>query len=141
MAAQNLYQELRDILKEFKDFLNSDKFNVIKTAINSLAAMIPQINELITKLVELMDKLKTEINNLNVNNIPGLSDVSSFTEKIKSFLSAAEKLLPNESDTIADVLSVADVVTGLPSLEQLKTEILGLISDVTAKLNELKSSS
>lgn len=140
MAANNLYQELRDVLQEFKDFLNSDKFNVIKAAINTLTELIPQLNELITKLVELMGKLKAEIEKLDVNNIQGLSDVSSFTGKIKTFLSAAGKLLPNESDTIADVLSVADVVTGLPSLDQLKTEILGLIDDVTAKLNQLKSS-
>lgn len=138
MAANNLYQELRDILKDFKDFLAS-KIDIIAPAIKALADLIPKINELITKLIDLMGKLKTEIKNLDVGNISGLSDVSSFTEKIKSFLTAAEKLLPNESGTIKDVLSVADVVTGLPSLDQVKAEILGLIDDIVTDLNKLKA--
>ena len=86
-----------------------------------------------------MNDLKTEINNLDVSAIPGLEEVSSFTTKIGSFLDAAESLLPDQQSTINEVRSVANVVTGLPSLDEVKTEILTLIDAIIAHLNSLKA--
>ncbi len=104
-----------------------------------MASLIPQITELIDKLVDLMNKLKTEIQNLDVSSIPGLDEVSEFTTKVKAFLDSAKNLLPDEADTIDDVLSVADVITGLPSLDEVKTEILSLLDAIVAHLNSLKA--
>ena len=138
MAADNLFQELKDVLQDFKDFLDAN-VPIIKPAIQALASLIPQITELIDKLVDLMNKLKTEIQNLDVSSIPGLSEVSEFTTKVKAFLEAAKNLLPDEAATIDDVLSVADVVTGLPSLDEVKTEILTLLDAIVVHLNSLKA--
>ncbi len=138
MAADNLFQELKDVLQDFKDFLDAN-VPTIKPAIQALASLIPQINELIDKLIDLMNKLKTEVQNLDVSAIPGLAEASEFTTKVKAFLEAAKNLLPDEADTIDDVLGVADVVTGLPSLDEVKTEILALIDAIVAHLNSLKS--
>jgi hypothetical protein len=138
MAEKNLFEELKDVLQDFKDFLDAN-VATIKPAINALAGLIPQINELIDLLISLLDKLKTEIENLDVSSIPGLEEVSSFTSKIRAFLEAAKNLLPEESATIDQVLSVADVVTGLPSLEEVKAEILSLIAAIRAHLVSLKA--
>lgn len=138
MAETNLYEELKNILQEFKDFLDQN-VGTIKPAINALAALIPQINELINSLIDLIGKLKTEIENLDVSNIPGLSEVSSFTDSVKRLLETSRDLLPDEGDTIDDILGIANVVTGLPSLEDLKGEIVALITAITAHLNSLKS--
>ncbi|HEY9640154.1 MAG TPA: hypothetical protein V6C57_06700 [Coleofasciculaceae cyanobacterium] len=138
MPAGNLYQELKDVLQDFKSFLDTN-VPTIKPAIQALSSLIPQVTELIDKLTDLMGKLKTEIQNLNVNGIPGLAEASTFTQKITAFLGTAKTLLPNEADAIDEVLSVANVVTGLPSLDQLKGEILGLIDAIVAHLNSLKS--
>lgn len=138
MAAQNLFQELKEVLEDFKKFLD-DNVATIKPAVQALAGLIPQINELITKLVDLMGKLKAEIQKLDVSAIPGLAEASEFTTKIKAFLTAAKNLLPDEADTIDDVLGVADVVTGLPSLDEVKAEILSLIDAIVGHLNSLKS--
>ena len=138
MSETNLFQELKDVLTEFKEFLD-EKVPIIKPAINALASMIPQINELIDKLVDLMNQLKTEIQNLDVGSIPGLSEVSEFTGKVTSLLDTAENLVPDLATTIGEVRSVASVVTSLPSLDQVKTEILGLIDAIVTHLNSLKS--
>jgi ABC-type transporter Mla subunit MlaD len=138
MAEQNLFQELKDILQDFKDFLD-ENVPVIKPAIQALASLIPQVTELIDKLIELMNKLKAEVEKLDVAGIPGLSEASEFTDKVKSFLTAAKNLLPDESDTIDEVLGVADVVTGLPSLDEVKAEITTLIDAIVAHLNSLKA--
>ncbi|MFH7025258.1 MAG: hypothetical protein ACHBN1_07615 [Heteroscytonema crispum UTEX LB 1556] len=138
MAAKNLYQELKDALQDFKTFLDENVAK-IKLAIQALNSLIPQIAELLDKLIDLMGKLKAEIQKLDPNSIPGLGEVSSFTTKIKAFLTSAKSLLPNEAGTIDDVLSVADVVSGLPSLNDVKAEILTLIDEITTKLQELKS--
>lgn len=138
MAGSNIYQDLKDVLQDFKEFLDTN-VPTIKPAINALASLIPQITELLDKLIELMGKLKTEIQNLDVSGIPGLAEASEFTNKIKSFLEATKNLLPDEADEIDAVLGIADVVTGLPSLDDVKGDILGLIDAIVAHLNNLKS--
>ena len=65
--------------------------------------------------------------------------VSTFTTSTKALLETTKKLLPNEAGTINDIIAAADVVTGLPSVDQLKTELLSLIDAIVAHLNTLKS--
>lgn len=137
MPAQNLYQELKDVLQDFKTFLDTN-VPTIKPAIQALASLIPQITDLINKLIDLMNKLKTEIQNLNVSGIPGLAQASTFTEKVKAFLEASKNLLPDEADTIDEVLGVANVVAGLPSLDAVKADIISLIDAIIGHLNSLK---
>lgn len=137
-APTNLFQELKDVLQEFKSFLDTN-VPVIKPAMQALSGIIPQITELIDKLVELMGKLKAEIQRLDVGNIPGLSQASQFTQQVTSFLEAARTLLPNETSSINEVMEVASVVGSLPSLDQLKSEILQLVDAITAHLNSLKA--
>jgi phage-related protein len=138
MPEQNLYQELKDALQEFKDFLDTN-VPVIKPAIQALSSMIPQINELIDKLISLMGDLRNEINNLNVGAIPGLDKVSQFTASVKTLLETSKNLLPGEADTIDDVLAVVNVVSGLPTLDTVKADILALIDQIVGHLNTLKS--
>ena len=141
MAAQNLFEELKTVLNDFKSFLHdNDNVNTIKTAVQALAALVPQINELITKLIDLMGKLKAEIQKLDISAVPELAAASQFTTKVKAFLTAAKNLLPDEAATIDDVLGVADVVSGLSGLsDQVKGEILSLIDEIITDLNSLKS--
>ena len=139
MAESNLFEDLRDVLQDFKDFLD-ENVPVIKPAIDALRTIIPdQIDDLLDKLLELMNKLKTEIQNLDVSAIPGLSEASEFMTRIKSFLEAAKNLLPDETEAIDDVLGVADVVAGLPSLDDIKAEILALMDAIIGHLNSLKA--
>jgi ABC-type transporter Mla subunit MlaD len=138
MAAPNLFQELKDVLQEFKDFLDAN-VPTIKPAIQALASLIPQIVELLDLLVNLLNQVKTEVQNLDVAAIPGLAEVSEFTGKITGLVEAARALLPDELDDEVDqVLEVAGVVTSLPSLDEVKGEIVALIDAVNAHLNSLK---
>lgn len=139
MAADNLFEELKDVLQDFKDFLD-ENVSVIQPAMAALKAIIPdQIDDLLSKLIDLINKLKTEIQNLDVSTIPGLEEASDFTDKIKSFLAAAKNLLPDDTAEIDEVLAVADVVTGLPSLDDIKAEIITLLDAIIGHLNTLNS--
>src|SRR5512145_2076542 len=134
----SLFEDLKTALQEFKDFLDQN-VNTIKPAIAALKSLVPQITELLDKLVALMGKLKTEIQNLNVNAIPGLAEASEFTNKMTGFLNAMKTVLPDEAGEIDSVLEVAGLVTGLPSLDSVKAEILSLIDAITGHLNTLKT--
>jgi phage-related protein len=136
--ATNLYQELKDLLTEFKTFLDTN-VNTIKPVVQALAALVPQINQLIDLLIGLMGKLKTEISQLNVGAIPDLAKVTEFTDKVKALLQATKSLLPNEAADIDTVLGAADVVGGLPSLDNVKAEIISLIDEIVTLLGSLKS--
>ncbi|HEX2028738.1 MAG TPA: hypothetical protein VHF25_12160 [Nitriliruptorales bacterium] len=138
MAEPNLFEELKDVLQDFKQFLD-DNVPTIKPAINAIASLVPQINELIDLLIGLMNNLKTEIQNLDVSAIPGLDEVSEFTGKIDDLLEAAAKLLPDQADAIEQISDVADVVTALPSLEAVKGEIISLIDAIVGHLTSLQS--
>jgi hypothetical protein len=138
MAGENLYQELKDVLQDFKTFLD-DNVPTIKPAILALASLIPEIVDLIDLLIDLMGDIKTEIENLDVSDIPALSQVSEFTEKISNFLDASADLLPDDADgTVEDIRSAISVVGGLPSLDEVKQDILDLIGDIVTHLNSLK---
>jgi len=137
MAENNLFQELNDILQEFKTFLDQN-VPTIKPAIQAIASLVPQVTDLIDKLVDLMQKLKAEIEKLDTSAIPGLSEATEFVDKVKGFLGAAKNLLPDEADTIDDVLGVADVVGSLSGLDEVKQQILDCIDAIVAHLNSLK---
>ena len=139
MAEKTLYEELKDVLQDFKDFLD-ENVSLIRPAIQALAGMIPQLNELIDLLVELMGDIRTEIENLDVSAIENLDKVSSFTEKIGSFLDASSDLLPDDAEgTVTQIREVVSVVGGLPTLDQVKQEILDLIDAIVVHLNSLKA--
>jgi phage-related protein len=137
MAEPNLFEQLKEVLAEFKSFLD-DNVATIKPAIQAIAALVPQITELIDLLVDLLAKLKTELQNLDVGAIPGLGEVAEFTAMIPTFLEAAKKILPSEASSIDSIADVASVVTGLPSVDAVKAELISLIDAVTAHLNSLK---
>jgi hypothetical protein len=138
MNGTNLFQELKDVLQDFTDFLD-ENVATIRPAINALAGLIPQINDLLNLLIGLMNSLRTEIENLDVSGIPGLEEVSMFTTRIRAFLEAARSLLPDQAGTIDEVLSVADVVTSLPSLDEVRAEILALITAIIGHLESLRA--
>ncbi|MGH9940554.1 MAG: hypothetical protein ACREAM_30290 [Blastocatellia bacterium] len=139
MPAPNLFEELKEALTKFKTFLDQN-VNTIKPAVQALKAIFPQITDLINQLIELMGKLKTEIDKLNVGSLgEHLGKVTEFSTGVKNLLEAAKGLLPNEADTINTVLEAANVVSSLPSLDQIKNEIKALIDSIIANLNQLKS--
>ncbi|WP_020392166.1 hypothetical protein [Kribbella catacumbae] len=138
MAEENLFEQLKAVLADFKSFLDAN-VPTIKPAIQAIASLVPQVNDLLDLLVELLNKLKTELENLDVSTIPGLAEVAAFTGKIPALLDAAKKLLPNETASIESIADVADVVTGLPSVDAVKAEILTLIAGIVAHLNSLKA--
>lgn len=138
MASNNLYQDLKIALEQFKAFLD-ENVGVIKPAIRQLQQLVPQLTSLLDRLIQLMGQLQTEIRNLNVNAIPGLDKVAQFTESVKTLLTTAENLLPAQKPQIDEVLAVVNVVAGLPTLDAVKQDILDLLTHITGKLNELKA--
>ncbi len=138
MADQSLFEQLKEVLADFKTFLDGN-VPTIKPAIQAIASLIPQVTDLIDLLADLVGKLKTEISNLDVSNIPGLAEVAELTGKIPALLDAAKKLLPNETASIEAIADVADVVTGLPSIEAVQAEIISLLDAIAAHLVSLKA--
>jgi hypothetical protein len=138
VATTNLFDDLKKSLQDLKDFLAAKKA-VIKPAISALKGLGLPIGDLLSQLITLLGKLKTEISNLDVSQVPGLADVSTFTGSVRSMLEAAKKLLPDESGDIDQVLGIADVVTSLPSLDQLKQEIIDLITAIVTDLQDLNA--
>jgi len=137
MPAQNLYQDLKTALEELKKFLDTNTAT-IKPAIQQIAALVPEVTEVITKLISLLEQLKNEIQNLNVSAIQHLDKVAQFTGNVKTVLQTSRSLLPAQAGAIDQVLNVVDVVGGLPSLDAVKADIIGLITSIIGNLNTLK---
>lgn len=137
-SSPNLFQELHDALTQFKQFIESNQ-GTLKTAVTGLKSIVPQVGDLMTKLIALMGQLKDAVNNLNVGAIPGLDTISQFTTAATSLLQSAEALLPQQKSAIDEVLSVANVVTGLPSLDAIKQEILDLLTAIVTDLQTINS--
>ncbi len=140
MPVQNLFDDLKKALSDFKTFLD-DKKTVIKPAIAPLNQLTGgRVTELLDKLIELLNKLKEEVTKLDPAQIPGLADVTTFTQSVKTLLETSKNLLPDQTSTINDVLSVVDVVGGLQGLTtQVKQEVLDLLQAIIGDLQFLKS--
>ena len=138
MAQQNLFEQLKSNLEVFNTFLD-DNVSVIKPAVQALDSLVPQITDLISSLADLLNSLKTEIQNLDVGAIANLDKVSQFTGNVTNILQTSTDLLPNLGSEIESVLSIANVVSGLPSLDEIKTEIIGLLDAIIVHINSLKS--
>ncbi len=137
--ADNLFEDLKEVLQDFKDFLD-EKVPIIQPAITALRSIIPdQIDDLLDKLIELMNKLKAEVQKLDVSAIPGLGEAAEFTSKIKGFVDSAKALLPDNADDFDAVSDIADVVSGLPSIDDVKAEIISLVDAIVGHLNSLKA--
>lgn len=137
MAGKNLFQDLKDVLQEFKDFLD-ENVPTIQPAIQALAGIIPQVTELLDQLVDLMNSLKEEINKLDPGAIPGLEEATQFTGQVSNLLESVRNLVPESADEIDAIGDVAEVITGLPSLDEVKSEILALVDAIIVHLNGLK---
>ena len=139
MVAPNRFEELKSALDKLKTFLD-DNVGVIKPGIAPLDQMTGgRMSEMITKLVDLMTSLKAEVDKLDPNVVPALSDHTTFTQNIKTLSETSMGLLPDQADTIDEILDVAEIVISLPSIELLREEIKALIDAIIPHLNALKS--
>jgi phage-related protein len=135
MADDNLYQELKTQLSDLKSFIEDPTIGpVIKSAIGPIRAVFPKIDELLDSLIKLMDDIETAISKVDITKIPGLSEVSTFTQKITDLLSNVLNLVPaNVKDEITSVLGIAKTIGGLPQLGQQ------LIKDISDLLEAIKN--
>jgi len=142
MPAQNLFDDLKKALNDFKTFLDSKKA-VIKPAIAPLDQLTDgKVSELITTLIDLLNKLKDEVNKLDPSIVPGLQDVTSFSQSVKTLVETSKTLLtkPEQQQAIQSVLDVVGVVGGLGALTtQVKQEVIDLIQAIITDLQFLKS--
>ena len=138
MADKTIYEELRDVLKDFNEFLQA-KINVIKPPIQALAQTVPQVNDLIDKPIGLLAKLKTEIQAIDIGPLGNIDEALGFAAKVKGFLESAKALLPDEAAEIDRAINAADVVAGLPTFGDIKNEIIQLIDGIAALLAQLKA--
>jgi hypothetical protein len=136
-VADNLYGDLKKALDQFKTFLEAN-LATIKPAYQALRTIVPRIEDLVNGLLDLLAKIRAEINGLDVNAIPGLSEISTFTQSARTLLETAKSLLPDQKAAIDEILAITDVVAGLPSLDAVKQDILGLIDAITTDLENLK---
>lgn len=139
MAATNLFEDLKKALSDLKVFLDTNATK-IKPAVKPLDQLTGgRVSDLINRLIALMDKLKAGIDKLDTSIVPGLEEVTKFSQNVKALLAASKTLLPDEAASIQEIENVANIVTGLPSVDALKAEIKSLIDDIKRHLNSLKS--
>jgi hypothetical protein len=140
MAASNPYQDLKDALQEMWKLLDSsEEYDAIAAAITALAVLFPQIKDVINKLISLLNDLKQAVDDLELSDVEGLEKVSQVMAAATAVAQAAKVLLPaNKQQGVTDVLNVLSQVSGFPSLDTLKDDIIKLITDINGKLAALK---
>jgi hypothetical protein len=137
MADTNVYQELKDALSKFKDFMTTN-LDIIKTALKAAAAFIPQVPGVIDQLVGLLNTLKAEIDKIDPSKLTGVAQISALTDGVAAILTATKAILPDQSSAIEGVTTALGVLKSVPSLTQIKTDIISLITDVTNLLTQVK---
>src|SRR5437588_9074406 len=132
---ESLYQDVKTQLIDFQGFLK-DHRDEVKPAVQAIRAVLPQVDDLLNKLIDLMKQIDTAIQNLDISRIPGVGQVTTFTQKITTLLQTVLNLVPSEADAINSVLGVAKVVGGLSDLGgALKTDIHNAILAILGHLD------
>ena len=135
--AVNVYDELKNALVQVNSILEQGT-DIIKPAVHALAAVVPQINELLDKVLDLLGRLKVESNKLDVSAIP-VDKVLPFLDGLASLLETSRNVLPADSkDTIDTASSVINVIKTIPTPEQIKAEVVGLLDSVSGHITALK---
>jgi methyl-accepting chemotaxis protein len=125
--ANNIYEQLRDALKEFKEFLEKDN-GEIKGVLSQVVSNFPPLGGLIKSLLDLLDDLKAEIADL-ADNLEDIDKARSFAKTAQKVVEAGKELL-TDSPVVETVLDVVKVINDIPSLADVQTEIdetIGLI--------------
>ena len=126
MADTNVYQDLKDALSKFKDFMTTN-LDIIKTALKAAAAFIPQVPGVIDQLVGLLNTLKSEIDKIDPSKLTGVAQISALTDGVGAILTATKAILPDQSAAIEGVTTALGVLKSVPSLTQIKADILSLM--------------
>lgn len=137
MADTNVYQDLKDALSKFKDFMTQN-LDVIKAALKAVAAFIPNVPQVIDQLIGLLNTLKSEIDKIDPSKLTGVAQISALTDGVGAILTATKALLPDQSSAIEGVTTALGVLKSVPSLTQIKTDIISLLTDVTGLLTQVK---
>lgn len=135
---QNVFYQLRDTIVALKEFLDGNVLPV-KAGIDAMRSIMPQTAHLIDNLIYLLENLRNTLATMDTGSIPNLRELSAFGTKINVVLHAVMQLLPNEPYMIDDVERSARVIGDLPSLSEVKGEILGPLDGVIGHLYELKA--
>lgn len=136
---QDLFQELKDALDQFKTFLTSPEFAKVKAVITALIDLIPKIGTLIDDLVKLLGEVRKAVINLKLPAIPDLDNVLLFTKKVQTLVEATEALLPPGDETANDVIKALGFAASLPTItDSLKNDITMLIDDIVHELESLR---
>lgn len=138
MMEHNVYYQIRDTVTSLKEFLDGNT-QQIKSGIQTMASILPQTKHLIDNLIYLTESLRNTIMTVDAGSIPNLHELSVFGTKINVILHAAMQLLPNEPYTIDDVERTSRVIGDLPSLAEIKGDILGPLDGIIGHLHELKA--
>jgi hypothetical protein len=138
MMEQNVYYQMRDTVIGLRDFLDDNAQNV-KSGIHTVASIMPQMQHLVDSLIYLMENLRDTIKTIDAGTIPHLHELSTFGAKVNLLLNGAMQLLPNEPHTIDDAERTVRVLSDLPTLGEIKDEILGPLDGIISRLYELKS--
>lgn len=130
MATPNLYEELKRVLQEFRDFL-AENVSTIAPAVSAVAGLVPQLNQVIDQLISLLNQLKTEINELDLGEVGDkITEALGFINRVDALMDALEPLLPDQQELIDQIQDGLSVATSVPTLDQFKAEIVALIDEI-----------
>lgn len=132
-----LYHELRDSLQGVKQFLDGNT-QALKPGMDALFAAVPHTRHLLDNLIYLLNGFKLNVQQLDIDQISGVPEMTRFAAQLDNFLDTAQDFLPEESTVVRDVQRTARVLTSLNRLNEVKGELLFLVDGIVGHLYELK---
>jgi hypothetical protein len=137
-----LYQDLKNALTHFEDFINptSPTGIAIINAVKALRVLHAPIDDLLDKLITLMLGLSSAIASIDPSKISAVGDLTAFTTALGTLLDSADVLVPQQSTQIKAARDALTAVTALQSLTtELYNQIVTLLGTVTLDLRAIKA--
>lgn len=136
MLLDDYFQQLLDLLKEFRDLLQDGTVSAVADALDKVGEILPAAKTLFNELRKILEAVKSFISGLDVNNLTfeniEAAEFFSIVKKIELLIQKTSPLLPaSAAGTANDAQNIAGTVAALPELTtELRDEIIAVIQDI-----------
>jgi hypothetical protein len=131
-----VYEELKKNLELLRNFIINNEV-ALRSGLESMSTVVPQVRHLTGNMVSIMEQFRTTLDGVKSITYSDIELLMSFSGHLQSFLTG-NPLLPVEPEHRADLVSNAQLLSGLNSLASMREDLVQITEDIIFQVRGLR---
>ncbi|MBU1191528.1 MAG: hypothetical protein KKE76_07420 [Gammaproteobacteria bacterium] len=131
-----VYEELKKNLELLRNFIINNEV-ALRSGLESMSTVVPQVRHLTGNMVSIMEQFRTTLDGVKSITYSDIELLMSFSGHLQGFLSG-NPLLPVEPEHRADLVSNAQLLSGLNSLASMREDLVQITEDIIFQVRGLR---